>query len=353
MKRVRSLGVVCAVLFCGSAAFADTYPRQPGVDAFHYVFRLDISDTRPEIVGDATVDLLLVRDNVTEVALDLATESGGKGMAVSGVTLNGQPVPHVHKDNRLTIPIQSSHKAGEHLVVGVSYHGAPANGLRLITEQVRRVERVQRELAEPRARVAADDRSSVRQGDERVHRHRAVEVSGRRERTAAGDDRSRRRPPRDALEAVRADCVMAERDRRRAVLRPSRRHGEGRRAPDVGRAPGQATPGPTYFEGPARQALEFYSEHVGPYPYEKLANVAAAGISGGTEHASAIFYGERGVRPQPAFGLVAHEIAHQWFGDSITETRLGRRLAERGLRDLLHAPVRRSTISGARRWSRA
>ena len=77
--------------------------------------------------------------------------------------------------------------------------------------------------------------------------------------------------------------------------------------------------GTIYFEGPARQALEFYSEHVGPYSYEKLANVAAAGINGGTEHASAIFYGERGIRPAPAFGLVAHEIAHQWFGDSVTE----------------------------------
>ena len=50
----------------------------------------------------------------------------------------------------------------------------------------------------------------------------------------------------------------------------------------------------------ARQAIDFYSEHVGPYAYEKLANVAAAGLNGGTEHASAIFYGERGVR---ALGL--------------------------------------------------
>jgi aminopeptidase N len=76
--------------------------------------------------------------------------------------------------------------------------------------------------------------------------------------------------------------------------------------------------GQIYFE-PARRALEFFSDHVGPYPYEKLANVAAAGLSGGTEHASAIFYGESGLRPAPATGLVAHEIAHQWFGNSVTE----------------------------------
>ena len=80
-----------------------------------------------------------------------------------------------------------------------------------------------------------------------------------------------------------------------------------------------ADAGRVYFELPARRALDFFSEHIGPYSYEKLANVAAAGINGGTEHASAIFYGEKGVAPAPATGLVVHETAHQWFGDSITE----------------------------------
>jgi aminopeptidase N len=73
------------------------------------------------------------------------------------------------------------------------------------------------------------------------------------------------------------------------------------------------------LEKPARRVLEFYGEHIGPFPYEKLANVQAAGINGGIEHASVIFYGERSVLGRDLTGLVAHEIAHQWFGDSVTE----------------------------------
>ena len=43
------------------------------------------------------------------------------------------------------------------------------------------------------------------------------------------------------------------------------------------------------FEPTTRRALEFFSERIGPFPYEKLANVQAAGMGGGTEHATAIF----------------------------------------------------------------
>jgi aminopeptidase N len=69
----------------------------------------------------------------------------------------------------------------------------------------------------------------------------------------------------------------------------------------------------------ARQSIEFFSENVGPYSYEKMASVAAAGGGGGMEHASAIFYGESSANGRPATSLVAHETAHQWFGDAVTE----------------------------------
>lgn len=73
------------------------------------------------------------------------------------------------------------------------------------------------------------------------------------------------------------------------------------------------------LEGPARRSLEFFTDYIGPFPFEKLGCIQAAGTDGGMEHASAIFFGENTIDHGPATRLVAHEIAHQWFGDSLTE----------------------------------
>jgi aminopeptidase N len=81
---------------------------------------------------------------------------------------------------------------------------------------------------------------------------------------------------------------------------------------------------------------------IGPYPFEKLAGVAAPMMGGAMEHASVVFYGDGGQRDgkppmanrrgggdarEPvafaAYGVMSHEIAHQWFGDSVTEAGWG------------------------------
>jgi aminopeptidase N len=83
----------------------------------------------------------------------------------------------------------------------------------------------------------------------------------------------------------------------------------------------------------ANPSLKFFSETVATYPYEKLALIVGATRFGGMENSSAIVFSNRFLDENVAGPLsnvfkvrqgvvevVAHEIAHQWFGDSVTES---------------------------------
>jgi len=73
---------------------------------------------------------------------------------------------------------------------------------------------------------------------------------------------------------------------------------------------------------PAKEILRWFMDKIGPYSYEKLANVQSTTIFGGMENASCIFYNEKiivGKKDSDVEALLAHEIAHQWFGNSATE----------------------------------
>ncbi|MEP6719787.1 MAG: M1 family metallopeptidase [bacterium] len=83
----------------------------------------------------------------------------------------------------------------------------------------------------------------------------------------------------------------------------------------------------------ANPSLKFFNSLVGPYPYEKLALIVGATRFGGMENSSAIVFPNRLLDANRSeqwssvfnvrVGLVdviAHEVAHQWFGDSVTES---------------------------------
>jgi aminopeptidase N len=71
---------------------------------------------------------------------------------------------------------------------------------------------------------------------------------------------------------------------------------------------------------PAKEILSFFADTITRFPFKKLANVQSTTMFGGMENASAIFYDEKAVTGNGGLEpLIAHEIAHQWFGDSASE----------------------------------
>ncbi len=296
-------------LLCAIQLAGDTYPRQTGIDAQHYIFRLTLSDDTDEIAGEASVEFRFVKDNVVEVALDLA-----KGMTVTAVT----PGHFEHQSDRLMITLATPPRAGEIRQFTIRYHGIPADGLRIGTNKYgERTFFSQNWPNHAREWLPMIDHPYDKATSEFIitapAKYQVVANGLLQEETDLGDGRR--------LTHWKQSVPIASWLNAIGVAQFASRHfGTIHGIPlqtwvfHQDRDAGIVT-----FEGPVRQAMEFYMDHIGPCSYEKLANVEAAGLNGGTEHASAIFYGEKSVTNRPATNLVAHEIAHQWFGDSVTE----------------------------------
>ena len=75
----------------------------------------------------------------------------------------------------------------------------------------------------------------------------------------------------------------------------------------------------------ADDIVRFFAGIVGPFPYAQLAHLQSSTRFGGMENAGAIFYADRLFRTPDgvSVGLIAHETAHQWFGDAVTEREWG------------------------------
>lgn len=314
----RVSAALLALSWCASQAVADNYPRQPGIDVQHYTFRVALSDDSDEITGETTVAIKFVADGVNEVALDLTSAANGKGMSVTEVTSAGGTLRYQHQSDRLRIAIPVAPKAGEIRPFTVKYHGVAGTGLHILQNKFN--ERCFFSVNWPtlgRQWLPMLDHPSDKATSEFLvtapAKYQVVANGLLQEVVELGDGRR--------MTHWKQSVPISSWLNNIGVAQFATRH--------FGTAAGvpletwvfhqDRDNGIVTFETPTRQAIEFYSDHVGPYPYEKLADVQAAGMGGGMEHASEIFYGQASVSNKPAFGLVAHEISHQWFGDSVTE----------------------------------
>ena len=319
MYRNRLSAIALCLVVCASTAHelaADTYPRQQGVDALHYVFELSLTDSDNVISGESTVTVRFSTAGIRDVTLDLIKEASGKGMSVSAVTCNGKAAAFAHENDRLRITLASPSTAGSEVSCTTTYKGVPAGGLRII-ENIHGERTAFSENWPNNARhwLPMIDHPYDKATGEFVvtapSRYQVVANGLLVEETDLPGDVRRTHWKQSVPIASWLYAVGMARF-------SARQYATSKGIPQqVWVFPQDAATGQRVFDSTGRRAFDFFSEQIGPYSYEKLAHVQAAGLGGGTEHATVIFYGEKGVASGSA--PVVHEVAHQWWGNAVTE----------------------------------
>ena len=294
---------------------ANAQVQFPDIDVQHYTFNIGLNDHDDTIKGQAAIEVKFV-NTVSSFKLNLVKPNEqGKGMLVTAVSEKGQGISFSQQYDVLNINARA--KANTVHTYTVSYQGVPADGLIISTNEFGH-------------------------------------------RTFFGDnwpDRARDWLPCADYPADKAtvDFIVTAPDHYEVVANGAKI--EEKKLPlgfklthwkeiaplptkvmvigvadfavdhtgDVGKVPvytyvfpeSKAAGFKSYAV--AREILPFYIKMFGPYAYEKLANVQSKTIFGGMENASAIFYFENSVTSKGIEELMAHEIAHQWFGDGASE----------------------------------
>lgn len=292
---------------------ADTPP--PAHDAVRYAITIRLPDSGSVVVGAVETRWRLLSAEPLRLELDSA-------LAVTGVRLNNQPVREWQREGGLIL-IPTAGSRGDTIVSTVSYRGEVRDGLivkgdtgqdrtffadnwpnrahRWFPSQDHPSDKAMvafTVVAPPELEVIAngilDGVDTLGGGHTRWHYHLDVPVPVYT--MVLGAARFAQTPLGEAACEIR--CVPVS----------------------VWTYPGDSA---WAVEGPFKDALgmvDFFSKLIGPFPYPRLAHVQSSTIFGGMENATAIFYDERAYATH---GLsertVAHETAHQWFGDAVTE----------------------------------
>ena len=281
--------LAAAFLFASLSAQAQV----PGatIDVQHYNFALQLTDADNAIKGQATVAIRFVKD-ATSFSLDLVKKnSTGKGMLVSAVTENGKQLRFVQDSD--AVKIYAAAKLNSIHNYKISYAGIPADGLIISTNNFGHrtffgdnwPNRAHNWL--PCVDAPADKASVdfvVTAPD-----HYEVISNGLKIKEQVLPGHLKLTHWHEAT--VLPTKVMVIGVAKFAIDHPG----------DVNKIPVYTYVFPDSKEAGfksyavAKEILPFFIERVGPFSYEKLANVQSKTIFGGMENASAIFYFEESV----------------------------------------------------------
>lgn len=290
----------------------DGYVRQPAFDLLAYDLTIALSDTSNRIQGEAAIQFVVKSLDDPVLELDL------KEMMVRQVRLHGAACRYQHRDGVLALELPAEIAAGETLTAYINYAGVPADGLIIGSNKFK--ERTFFSDNWPdRASYwfpGIDHPSDKARVTFRIQlpAHYTVVANGMLQNVIDHGE-SKTWHWQETAPLPTYCMVFAAADF--AVVAPA----ESKIAPISYFVYKADAPHAYVNLGRVPAMLEFFTQKIGPFPYSKLALVQSTTRFGGMENASAIFLAENSFGAGKSLeGTVAHEIAHQWFGDSVTES---------------------------------
>lgn len=327
MKRnIRFLLIFMMLTWFAPWAFSmtDNYPKNPNIDAINYTFRINLSDTTDEISFVETIDIRYLAAGEKTLRLDLVNVSkklGNKGMEVSIVRSKGLPLKYTHENDVLRIQLPAPSIKDQRTSYTVIYKGIPASGLKIADNKYGdRTFFSDNWPNKGRHWLATIDHPYDKATCEFIitaPSHYQVVSNGLKIEERDMEQGNRLTHWRQSVPIASWLYVLGV--AKFAVQYVDEFDGK---SIETWVYPQDRDAGFYDFAVPTKSALEFYSNYVGPFSYEKLANIQSNSVSGGMEAASAILYSENSVvgdRNERWRNVVIHEIAHQWFGNAVTE----------------------------------
>ncbi|MFK7814102.1 MAG: M1 family metallopeptidase [Maribacter sp.] len=293
----------------------DTYKRNSSADVKAYIFNLGLNDSTNSIQGKAeiTVDF---KEEVNEFAVDLITKSETFGMQVTEVTEDSIKADYSFEGNK--IQIHPSEGTSKQRTYTITYHGIPERGLVIDTTKFGE----RSFFGDNWPNLARHWLPSVDHPSDKASiefritapDHYDVVATGKKMEESNLDNGYK-------LTIYKEPAPVAMKVVTIGVTKFASRLLEVVEGIPVSAwvYPENRLDGFSDY-GVATEVMKYFIDNIGPYSYAKLANMQAKTQWGGLENAGTISYFENSVTGKNEVeGLIAHEIAHQWFGNSASE----------------------------------